>query len=82
MSILDAEIYYSQKEFRRSIKEFEKVFTFLGANKSDDAQLKLGLCYINIGHIYQAKQEFNKLLANYPNSEYYNKAKKYLQQYH
>ena len=76
------EVYYSLKDFQQSIKEFEKVFTFQGANKSDDAQLKLGLCYINIGHIDKAKQEFNKLLANYPNSEYYNKAKKYLQQYH
>ena len=50
-----AEVYYFQKDFHRSIKEFEKVFTFLGTNKSVDAQLKLGLCYINIGDIYKAK---------------------------
>ena len=38
------EVYYSLKEYNRSIKEFEKVFTFPGTNKADDAQFKLGLC--------------------------------------
>ena len=75
------EIYYSQKDFRRSIKEFEKVFTFSGTNKSDDAQFKLGLCYVNIGQIDKAKQEFENLLEFYPNSEYYKKGQEYLRQY-
>ena len=75
------EIYYSQKDFLRSIKEFEKVFTFPGTNKSDDAQFKLGLCYVNIGQIDKAKQEFENLLEFYPNSEYYKKGQDYLRQY-
>ena len=75
------EIYYSQKDFRRSIKEFEKVFTFPGTNKSDDAQFKLGLCYVNIGQIDKAKQEFENLLEFYPNSDYYKKGQDYLRQY-
>ena len=75
------EIYYSQKDFRRSINEFEKVFTFPGTNKSDDAQFKLGLCYVNIGQIDKAKQEFENLLEFYPNSEYYKKGQEYLRQY-
>ena len=75
------EIYYSQKDFRRSIKEFEKVFTFPGTNKSDDAQFKLGLCYVNIGQIDKAKQEFENFLDFYPNSEYYKKGQDYLRQY-
>jgi len=75
------EIYYSQKDFRRSIKEFEKVFTFPGTNKSDDAQFKLGLCYVNIGQIDKAKYEFENLLEFYPNSEYYKKGQEYLRQY-
>ena len=76
-----AEIYYAQKEYRRSIKEFEKVFTFPGTNKSDDAQFKIGLCYINIGQINKAKQEFENLLEFYPNSEYLKKTQEYMQQY-
>ena len=75
------EVYYSLKDFRRSIKEFEKVFTFPGTNKSDDAQFKLGLCYVNIGQVDKAKQEFESLLEFYPNSEYYKRSQEYLQKY-
>ena len=75
------EVYYSLKDFRRSIKEFEKVFTFPGTNKSDDAQFKLGLCYVNLGQLDKAKQEFESLLEFYPNSEYYKRSQEYLQKY-
>ena len=74
------EIYYALKDYRRSIKEFEKVFTFSGTNKGDDAQFKLGLCYINIGDAVHARAEFKSLMEFYPNSEYYKKSQKYLQQ--
>ena len=72
------EVYYSLKDFKRSIKEFEKVFTFPGTNKSDDAQFKLGLCYVNIGQLDKAKQEFESLLEFYPNSEYYKRGQENL----
>ena len=75
------EVYYALKDFRRSIKEFEKVFSFPGTNKSDDAQFKLGLCYVNIGQIDKAKQEFESLLEFYPNSEYYKRSQEYLNKY-
>ena len=45
------EVYYALNDYRRSIKEFEKVYSFPGTNKADDAQFKMGLCYINIGQI-------------------------------
>ena len=75
------EIYYSLKDFKRSIKEFEKVFTFSGTNKSDDAQFKLGLCYINLGQYDKAKKEFGSLVEFYPNSEYYKRSREYLTKY-
>jgi len=75
------EVYYSLKDFRRSIKEFEKVFTFPGTNKSDDAQFKLGLCYVNVGQIDKAKLEFENLLEFYPNSEYQKRSQEYLKKY-
>jgi len=75
------EVYYSLKEYNRSIKEFEKVFTFPGTNKADDAQFKLGLCYVNIGQIENAKKEFENLLEFYPNSEYYKRSQKALKKY-
>jgi len=74
------EVYYALIDYRRSIEEFGKVFSFPGTNKSDDAQFKIGLCYLNIGQIDKAKQEFNNLLELYPNSEYYRKAQDYLRQ--
>ena len=72
------EIFYGMKDFRRSIKEFEKVFKFKDSNKYDDSQYKLGLCYINIGNKSRAKDEFQKLLDLYPNSEYYQKSRQWL----
>lgn len=75
------EVYYSLKDFRRSIKEFEKVFTFPGTNKADDAQYKLGLCYVNIGNLDKAKIEFENLLELYPNSEYFSRSQELFKQY-
>ena len=75
-----SEVYYALTDYNRSIKEFEKVFSFPGTNKSDDAQFKMGLCYMNIGKIVKAKKEFTNLLEFYPNSEYYKRAQDYLSQ--
>ena len=75
------EVYYSLKDFKRSIKEFEKVFTFPGTNKADDAQFKLGLCYVNIGELDRAKIEFENLIELYPNSEYFSRSQELFKQY-
>ena len=75
------EVYYSLKEYNRSMKEFEKVFTFPGTNKADDAQFKLGLYYVNIGQIENAKKEFENLLEFYPNSEYFKRSQEYIKKY-
>ena len=74
------EVYYALNDYRRSIKQFEKVASFQGTNKSDDAQFKIGLCYMNIGKIEKAKKAFTNLLEFYPNSEYYKRAQDYLSQ--
>jgi TolA-binding protein len=60
------EVYYSLKEYNRSIKEFEKVFTFPGTNKADDAQFKLGLCYVNIGQIEMQRRNLKIYLSSTP----------------
>ncbi len=72
------ECYYALRDFKKAIIEFEKVFTFSKSNKDDDAQLKLGLCYINLRDNERARSELNRLLTNYPNSEYIEKAKSLL----
>ena len=74
------EVYYGLKDYKRSISEFEKVFSFPGTNKADDAQYKLGLCYLNINNNTRALEEFTKVIDYYSNSEYYKKAKQYTKQ--
>lgn len=74
------ECYYTLKNYKQAIIEFEKIFQFSGNDKWDDAQLKLGLCYLKIGNEEKAKDEFRKLLNHYPDSEYYQKAQQYLRQ--
>ncbi len=75
-----AECYYSEKNYKRSVLEFEKVFTFPGTDKDDDAQLKLGLAYQSMGDIEKAKEEYQHLLDYFPASEYVDKAKETLKQ--
>ncbi|MFQ6605627.1 MAG: tetratricopeptide repeat protein [Fidelibacterota bacterium] len=70
-----AECYYSQKNYKRAIIEFEKVFTFPGTDKDDDAQLKLGLAYQSMGDIDKAREEYQRLLDYFPGSEYFEKAR-------
>ena len=74
------EVYYGIKDYKRSISEFEKVFSFPGTNKADDAQYKLGLCYLNINNNTRALEEFTKIIDYYSNSEYYKKVKQYIKQ--
>ncbi|MBT5077351.1 MAG: tetratricopeptide repeat protein [Candidatus Marinimicrobia bacterium] len=74
------EVYYGLKDYKRSITEFEKVFSFPGTNKADDAQYKLGLCYLNINNNSRALDEFTKVKDYYSNSEYYKKAIQYIKQ--
>jgi len=74
------ESYYSLKNYKRALLEFQKVFEFTDSDKWDDAQLKLGICYKNMGDDRRAKEEFKKLLDYYPGSEYYQKANQYLNQ--
>jgi TolA-binding protein len=75
-----AECYYSQKNYKRAVIEFEKVFTFPGTDKDDDAQLKLGLAYQSMGNVEKAREEYQRLLDYFPSSEYYDKAKELLKQ--
>ena len=75
-----AECYYSQKKFKRAIAEFEKVFTYAGTDKDDDAQLKIGLSFQSMGNIAKAREEFQRMIDYFPGSEYYPKAKDALKQ--
>ena len=72
------ECHYAMRQYDKAIMDFEKVFTFPKSNKLDDAQFKLGLCYIRKGENGKAKEEFQRLLDVYPNSEYLSRAENHL----
>jgi len=75
-----SECFYAQKDFKRAIAEFSRVFTFAGTDKNDDAQLKIGLSYKSMGNIEKAREEFQRLIDYFPGSEFYPRAKEALKQ--
>ncbi len=72
------ECSYSQGDFAKAISLFQKVFDFKNSSKADDAELKLGMCYMKMGQAALARAEFKKLVDRYPASEYVPRAQKYL----
>jgi len=73
------ECHYAIRQYDKAVMDFEKVFTFPKSNKLDDAQFKLGLCYLRKGENQKAKEEFQRLLDVYPKSEYLRRAEGHLQ---
>ncbi len=72
------ECHYAKRDYAKAIAAFNKVFAYKRTSKGDDAQLKLGLCYLRMGKNDNAVEEFNRLINRYPASEYVPRAKKYL----
>ena len=70
-----AECYYSMKNYRRALSEFQKVFAYPKTNKGDAAQFKIALCYRELGDRSQARTELRTLIRDYPKSEFLSKAR-------
>lgn len=73
-----AECFYATNNFKRAIMEFGRVFDYAGTDKSDDAQLKIARSYWNAGNHDRARAEFQKLLAEYPETDLSDAAPQYL----
>jgi TolA-binding protein len=73
------ECYYSMDQYQQAITEFQSVFSFPNTNKADDAQFKIGLCYAVLGSEKKSVEEFQKLIDYFPDSEYVEKAKQFLE---
>ena len=69
------ECYYAQKQYENAMAEFEKVFTFPNTNKADAAQLKIGLCWLELKEYPEAREQLIRLLSVYPSSEYVPRAR-------
>ncbi len=72
------ESQFMLRQYDAAIISFEKVFTFSNSNKNADAQYKLGLCYMLKGDKTKARDEFNRLIEEYPKSNYVGAAKRKL----
>jgi tol-pal system protein YbgF len=73
------ESYYGLGSYQQAIVAFQKVFAFEKSNKNDAAQLKLGICYMRLNDEGKAKTEFQKLISQYPTSEYNSVAKRFIE---
>ena len=74
------ESYYGLGNYQQAIAAFQNVFSFANSNKDDASQLKLGLCYMRLQDTQRAKIEFEKLISNYPTSEFVNIARRFIAQ--
>ncbi len=72
------ESHYASGKFPDAIAAFDKVLSYSNSPKADDAQLKIGLCYLKMGKKTHATEAFNLLINRFPASEYVPRAKKYL----
>ncbi|MCB0271338.1 MAG: tetratricopeptide repeat protein, partial [Calditrichaeota bacterium] len=76
------ECYFAQSDFRAAVLAFEKVFTFENSNKNEDAQYKLGLCYMRLDDRKRAREELQSFLDNdaYTNTRLRSRAQDLLSQ--
>jgi TolA-binding protein len=64
--------------FAKAVAAFNQVLAYAESEKADDAQLKLGYCYLRLGERKRAAAEFKKVVSLYPESEYTERAKEEL----
>ena len=74
------EAYFAKRDYEIALEAFKRVFNFPNEKKEDDAQLKIGICYIKIGDNSKAKKELQNYIDQYPRGEFVSKAKSYLTQ--
>ncbi|MBN2410930.1 tetratricopeptide repeat protein [candidate division KSB1 bacterium] len=72
------ECYFGLRDYNTALDAFQKVLVFGESNKSDDSIMMIGRCYYKLNDKINAKFYFNKLLLDFPKSEYVSKARLHL----
>ncbi len=72
------EAYFVLGDYQQAIRSFEKVLNYSNSPKLDDALLMLGRANLKLGDTNQASYYLNRLIEEFPDSEYVGKAKRYL----
>ena len=73
------ENYFARKKYFQAAAEFEKVLGFAHSTKKDDSLMMLGRTYLQLGDFEAANSNFERLIVEFPLSEFKEKAEKYLQ---
>jgi len=69
------ESLYATRKYSEAMEHFDHVFRYRVSEKKDDAQLRIANCYARLGNSMQARAEYQKLIENYPTSEYVGRAR-------
>lgn len=69
------ESLYATRKYNEAMEHFNHVFGYRVSEKKDDAQLMIANCYARLGNSMQARAEYQKLIDNYPTSEYVERAR-------
>jgi len=65
-------------DYRTAMQAFNTVLSYSKSYKFDDALLMAGLCSLKLGDTTTARDKFQTLISQYPDSEYAPKAMRYL----
>lgn len=72
------ECYFGMNDYVHAAEAFQGVFNFSTSFKKDDATLMLGRCYYNMNDFARSRSYFQGIINDYPDSEYTEKARKWL----
>lgn len=72
------ENYFAARNYSNAIDAFQRVLSFERSLKKDDALMMMGRAYMELGMPQDAREAFNRLLQEYPQSEFVEDAEKAL----
>lgn len=72
------ECYFGLQDYNNALAAFNKVLQYGDTYKTDDALLMIGRCYQKLKDKVNARLYFQRLLNEYPMSEFAGKARKHL----
>ncbi|MDZ7289762.1 MAG: tetratricopeptide repeat protein [candidate division KSB1 bacterium] len=72
------ESYFGSGNYSEAIEAFNRVLSYPRSLKKDDALLMLGRSHLQLNHREEARQHFNRLIQEFPTSEFVAKAEEWL----
>ena len=73
------ESHFNLGNYEAALEAFKSVLNYENSHKLDDALIMAGLCYLKLGNGDKANKNFEELLQKYPDSEFAEKAKRYIE---